>query len=147
VNRGAILTGPAMRYALLIPGSQHLTTLEIDWGKSLFNWTIWITLEKYIGRSEERCASFGNRTSGRLPRTSPRRWFWKTMPASMRHWRRCENDGPSVEDLDSIERGLKPLLKALRRDDAILQKLRDIENRGASAAAVQVAAEVVSTVA
>lgn len=54
---------------------------------------------------------------------------------------------PSVEDLDSIERGLKPLLKALRRDDAILQKLRDIENRGASAAAVQVAAEVVSTVA
>ena len=44
--------------------------------------------------------------------------------------------GTSVEDLDSIERGLKPLLKALRRDDAILQKLRDIENRGASAAAV-----------
>jgi tetratricopeptide (TPR) repeat protein len=54
---------------------------------------------------------------------------------------------PSVEDLDSIERGLKPLLKALRRDNAILQKLRDIENRGASAAAVQVAAKVVSTVA
>ena len=54
---------------------------------------------------------------------------------------------PSVEDLDSIERGLKPLLKALRRDDAILQKLRHIENRGASAAAVQVAAKVVSTVA